>query len=233
MKRILPFIFSALLLTACGSDGSSLESRKADNISETAAESESTSEAEDDVIYIERYESSGNECLNSDDYKMFDSISDFEEYASSGQLNEEYPEVLQIQARSTGVENDRFIPLVPQYDENKYKEHGVKFRNTGYIYFFEEPETGRNYTMHISFGTYYHTFEEMVESKNANLVFDVENSEAVVWGDTPVLIQTVPLTNPVEYTVHAMIGESNSVYMCMAGMTPQEMIDCLNDFTFT
>lgn len=218
MKRIIPIILSFVILTACGSEAEAQKNETA-TINETIVSTEASTEVDfiDEGCNLPVFEY---------EFEEFENLDDFVEYASTAQLNG-----ASTAARSTG--NNGFVPLVPQYDTNKYSLDAIRHYDREYIYYFTNLETDKEIRMCIEFDLYYHTYEEMVEAANENLVVSVENIEKTIWGDTGALIQSVPFTEPVQYSLRAMIDENNMLYMNMADWTEEQYIECINDFRFT
>lgn len=225
MKKLLPLISAAIILTACGTETKTAQK------TESAAENvtEQVTEQANDIV---------DENINVDDTVFFESLDEFITFSTSEEAAEDYSMALSAQAQSqNGIQSYSdepvtFTPLIPIYNESKYEFTKIEYHQTGYSYYFKSLTADDGVRLSIKMATPYHTFEEMVESANMNLVLEVENIETTVWGNTPALVQSVQFSDPVKYSIKAMIDENNSVYMSHKNMSPEELAARLSEFTF-
>ncbi len=243
MKKLIILLSAFSLLTACGSDKNISEMAQlnseiaTDSVEQTEDETiENTMEGtvNIDVSPTESTTKSRrdrNICVNIDETIRFESLEEFVNYAESANITEDFmPKYDGYTGEQIIFEN--FTPLIPKFDETKYELTDVKFIVSSYVYYFKNINDNKHIHFSISYDTVYHTYEEMVEVANMNLAVEVENIETTVWGDTQALIRSIPFTDPVEYSIWAMIDENNSIYLSMENMTPYELTACLNEFTF-
>lgn len=214
---------TAVLLTACGNSEDSqtadLSASTESSQSETEAETKSRRGVEDEFA---------DEIPHLEGFHSFE---EFEQYIESGKMNEDFSGFTYADTGEP-VTYDDVKACIPVFDQSKYQLDRIELSHTNYRYVFKNLTDDSSLDFYVKFQTPYHTFEEMVESANINLVLEVENTETTVWGDTPALVQSIQFSDPVEYSIQAMIDENNSVYMSCDGMTPEELTACLNEFTF-
>jgi len=229
MKKTLVFILALSVLTACGGETETPQTTAAVIHSTRATTETLTESASEPSTTYDTFIDDGC-ALPVPTVKEFESFEQFGAYMNSGQMNEDFSGLTYTDG--TPVMFDDVIPCFPQYDKAKYELIKIKLYQSCYYYVFKNLETDKNISFEISFKTYYHNFEEMAEAANVNLVIAVENNQTTVWEDTPALIQSIPFTSPVEYSIRAMINENNMVYFSENGITPEELTATLNNFTF-
>lgn len=225
MKKMILILLTVSFLTAC--------SKK----NESSEKFASNSEAEISAVQVteniaETYKEDENICAWENNDVIFENVNEFEEYLNS----EEHDVNSSIQSKSRNLtysnETDTKEILTPTYDESKYEITKILYQETSYSYYFKNLLTDNNIKLCIFTDTSYHNFNEMYDYANENLVTEVENIKTTVWGDTSALLQTVPFSNPVYYSIQAMIDENNSVFISDEDLSPEELTACLNDFTF-
>ncbi len=222
---------SAVLLTACENSENSQTADLSGSTETVSENSQSETEAETQAE-TKPGRKVEDECADEVPHlEGFHSFEEFEQYMASGKMNEDFSGFTYAYTGEP-VTYDDVKPCIPVFDESKYQLDRIELCNTHYRYVFKNLIEDSYIDLEIDFHTYYHSFEEMAESANANLVLDVENAETTVWGDTPALVQSIQFSDPVEYSVQAMIDENNRVYMSCDGMTPEELTACLNEFAF-
>ncbi len=222
-KYFVLLCISAVLLTACGTE------------TKTAQQTESTAENVTEET-TGKYENIVDENVDVDDNMFFGSLDEFTSFTASEEFAENYSFLSNPQSQSAiqtySNDSEPFTPLIPQFDTNRYEISKIRVYPSGYAYYIKNISEGKSIAVSVHPTIYYHTYEELVEVANMNHVLEVENTETTVWGDTPALVQSIQFSDPVEYSIQAMIDENNKVYMSCDGMTPEELTACLNEFTF-
>lgn len=218
MKKSLTLFLSLSLLTACGNAKTSSDSEKTASI-EKSTEITTEKETEEATVPLVSY--SFNE------RKSFETFEEFDNYMNSNEKEKDFGRFF---TEETLAITGGITVFKPVYDESKYEFRGATFVGSSYSYSFTDLSTGNVFSTSIEKSYSPQTFEEMVESANANLVVAVENIQTSVWGNTPALIQAIPFSGG--YSIRAMIDEDDHVYMSGTDMTPEGLTATLNDITF-
>lgn len=162
---------------------------------------------------------------------MFKNLDEFEEYIESGRIFDDFKPLYYAETGER-VCYDSLIPVIPEFDKDKYEQIGVLLNNSDYISYFKNTETNEEFSFKISFGTCFHSYEEMTYTIAADSLSENEKTEIFIWGNTPALIYKTSFSESAEYFISAMINENNSIFFSHKGWSSQQLSECLNEFKF-
>lgn len=181
------------------------------------------------VIKIDLFSCNKNFSEHSHYDHMFKNLDEFEEYIESGRILDDFKPLYYAETGEQ-VFYDSLIPVIPEFDDAKYEQTGVLLNNSDYISYFINTETKEEFSFKISFGTCFHSYEEMANAMKSDPLS--EKTEVVIWGNTPALIYKTSPSESSEYYISAMINENNSIFFSHDGWSSKELSECLNEFKF-